>query len=57
MCFAELITTLVITQTNDSFQGFFVKKEVDAKRSTPHNAPRNADEGSAKKRWLRSSVG
>ena len=33
------------------------KKEVDARRPNTHNAPRNADKVTRKKRWLRSSVG
>ena len=49
MSFAQLITRVVITQTNGRRQAFFSKKGVDAKRSYTHNAPRNADEGCAKK--------
>ena len=40
-----------------SFCNIFVEKGVDAARVYTHNAPRNADEGNAKKRWLRSSAG
>src|SRR5688572_31029760 len=50
MSFVQLITRVVISQTNGRRQAFFSKKGVDAKRSYTHNAPRNADEGSAKKR-------
>ncbi|WP_032486020.1 hypothetical protein, partial [Yersinia pestis] len=46
---AALIARLFTSQTNEPFQRFFGKKLVDAIRPYTHNAPRNADEGNAKK--------
>ncbi|RLM26824.1 hypothetical protein [Brenneria salicis] len=46
---AVFITILFTSQTNGSGGGFFGKKLVDANRSYTNNAPRNADEASAKK--------
>lgn len=46
---AGLIARVVISQTNESVWDKNRKKFVDASRSTPHNAPRNAVEGNAKK--------
>jgi hypothetical protein len=48
---------LVISQSNDAGTRKNGKKLVDAVERNTHNAPRNADEGNAKKRWLRSSAG
>ncbi|EOI6444008.1 hypothetical protein ACMU9X_003481, partial [Yersinia enterocolitica] len=48
---AALITRLFTSQTNEPLQRFFGKKLVDANRPYTHNAPRNADEGCAEKRW------
>lgn len=54
----QQFTIMVIHHSNKPFQVKNVKKLVDDHGSTPHNAPRNADEGNAKTYvWLRSSVG
>ncbi|AIA70279.1 hypothetical protein EV46_06685 [Pectobacterium atrosepticum] len=47
--FGVFLTILFTTQTNDTLWALFGKKLVDAIRPTTHNAPRNADEGDAKK--------
>ena len=55
--FVLFIFKVIIMQANKRISSKYLQKAVDAFDCNPHNAPRNADEGHAKKRWLRSSVG
>ncbi|MEG0278935.1 MAG: hypothetical protein RR510_17345 [Morganella sp. (in: enterobacteria)] len=47
--FVLFLCKVIIMQANKRIPSKYLQKEVDAFACNPHNAPRNADEGHAKK--------